>query len=240
MIVIKGVKKYFDHGLVKALNGISFKAEKGEMVSIMGPSGCGNSTLLNLIGALDTPTEGEVWVDGRRLEEHRPFPSFRSRYIGFVFQFHHLIPNLSLLENVELPLLTVPGSRATKRDRAVGLLKEMDLEDRLHFLPTRVSGGERQRAAIARALVNDPQIVLADEPTGNVDSDAGERIVDYLLRLCAEKKTTMLIATHSQEIAGRTGRIIRMRNGRIEGMSLRRPAEPSAADAIAPAGVSSG
>jgi putative ABC transport system ATP-binding protein len=219
MIVVRDVKKYFDNGLVKALNGISFEAEKGEMISIMGPSGCGKSTLLNLIGALDLPTEGEVCIDGKRLMDHRPFQLFRSRYVGFVFQFHHLIPNLSLLENVELPLLATPAPKASRRDKAAGLLKEMDLEDRVHFLPTRVSGGERQRAAIARALVNDPQIVLADEPTGNVDSDTGERILDYLMRLCAEKKMTMLIATHSHEVAGRTRRIIRMRNGRIERLS---------------------
>ena len=188
MIDVREVKKYFDHGLVKALNGISFQVEKGEMVSIMGPSGCGKSTLLNLIGSLDLPTEGEVWIDGKNLMDHRPFQLFRSRYVGFVFQFHHLLPNLSLLENVELPLLATSMPRKARRDLAVALLKEMGLEDRLHFLPTRVSGGERQRAAIARALVNDPRIVLADEPTGNVDSDTGERILDYLLGLCARKR----------------------------------------------------
>ena len=219
MIDVKEVKKYFDHGLVEALTGISFQVEKGEMVSVMGPSGCGKSTLLNLIGALDLPTEGEVWIDGKSLMDHRPFQWFRSRYVGFVFQFHHLIPNLSLLENVELPLFATQVPKKWRYDKAVALLKEMDLEDRLHFLPTKVSGGERQRAAIARALVNDPQIVLADEPTGNVDSDTGEKILDYLLKLCAEKKMTMLVATHSHEIAGRTNRIIRMRNGRMESMS---------------------
>jgi len=223
MIVVKDITKYFDNGLVKALNGISFQAEKGEMISIMGPSGCGKSTLLNLIGALDLPTEGEVWIDGKLLMDHRPFQLFRSRYVGFVFQFHHLIPNLTLLENVELPLFATPTTKKRRRDKAAGLLKEMDLEDRLHFLPTRVSGGERQRAAIARALVNDPQIILADEPTGNVDSDTGERILDYLLGLCAEKNKTMLIATHSHEVADRAKRIIRIRNGRIESMTLGDP-----------------
>jgi putative ABC transport system ATP-binding protein len=219
MIVVREIKKYFDNGLVKALNGISFRIEKGEMVSIMGPSGCGKSTLLNLIGALDLPTGGEIWIDGKNLMDHRPFQWFRSRYVGFVFQFHHLLPNLTLLENVELPLFTSPMPKKLRRDKAAALLIEMGLEDRLRFLPTRVSGGERQRAAIARALVNDPRMVLADEPTGNVDSETGERILDYLLGLSAEKQMTMLIATHSHEIAGRTKRILRMKNGRLEGPS---------------------
>jgi putative ABC transport system ATP-binding protein len=219
MIVVREIKKYFDNGLVKALNGISFRVEKGEMVSIMGPSGCGKSTLLNLIGALDLPTGGEIWIDGKNLMDHRPFQWFRSRYVGFVFQFHHLLPNLTLLENVELPLFTSPIPKKLRRDKAAALLIEMGLEDRLHFLPTRVSGGERQRAAIARALVNDPRMILADEPTGNVDSETGERILDYLLGLSAEKQVTMLIATHSHEIAGRTQRILRMKNGRLEGLS---------------------
>ncbi len=219
MIVVREITKYFDNGLVKALNGISFRVEKGEMVSIMGPSGCGKSTLLNLIGALDLPTGGEIWIDGKNLMDHRPFQWFRSRYVGFVFQFHHLLPNLTLLENVELPLFTSPMPKKLRRDKAAALLIEMGLEDRLHFLPTRVSGGERQRAAIARALVNDPRMVLADEPTGNVDSETGERILDYLLGLSAEKQVTMLIATHSHEIAGRTQRILRMKNGRLESLS---------------------
>lgn len=219
MIVVREITKYFDNGLVKALNGISFQVEKGEMVSIMGPSGCGKSTLLNLIGALDLPTGGEIWIDGKNLMDHRPFQWFRSRYVGFVFQFHHLLPNLTLLENVELPLFTSPMPKKLRRDKAAALLIEMGLEDRLHFLPTRVSGGERQRAAIARALVNDPRMVLADEPTGNVDSETGERILGYLLGLSAEKQVTMLIATHSHEIAGRTQRILRMKNGRLESLS---------------------
>ena len=219
MIVVREITKYFDNGLVKALNGISFRVEKGEMVSIMGPSGCGKSTLLNLIGALDLPTGGEIWIDGKNLMDHRPFQWFRSRYVGFVFQFHHLLPNLTLLENVELPLFTSPMPKKLRRDKAAALLIEMGLEDRLHFLPTRVSGGERQRAAIARALVNDPRMVLADEPTGNVDSETGERILGYLLGLSAEKQVTMLIATHSHEIAGRTQRILRMKNGRLESLS---------------------
>jgi putative ABC transport system ATP-binding protein len=216
MIVVKEVKKYFDNGLVKALNGISFEVEKGEILCIMGPSGCGKSTLLNLIGGLDLPTAGEVRIDGKSLMDHRPLQLFRSRYVGFVFQFHHLIPNLSLLENVELPLFAASVPKRLRREKAVALLREMELENRLHFLPTRVSGGERQRAAIARALVNDPPILLADEPTGNVDSDTGERILEYLLGLCAGRKMTMLIATHSHEIAGKTKRILWMKNGRTE------------------------
>ena len=216
MIVVKDLKKYYDHGLVKALNGISFEVERGEIVSIMGPSGCGKSTLLNLIGTLDLPTEGEVWIDGKRIMDYRPMDAFRARNIGFIFQFHHLIPNLSLVENAELPMFSIPESRRSRRNKAVDLLKEMGLEERMHSLPTRVSGGERQRAAIARAMINDPQIILADEPTGSVDTTTGNRILDFLVNLCGEKKITMIIATHNHEVAAKTNRVIKIRNGLLE------------------------
>jgi putative ABC transport system ATP-binding protein len=220
VISVAHLKKDYDHGLVQALRGISFEVEKGETVSIMGPSGCGKSTLLNLIGTLDLPTEGEIRVDGKPLADYRPFDSFRAKTIGFIFQFHHLIPNLSLLENVELPLYSFPISKRVRRDKAIHLLEEMGLEDRMHFLPTRVSGGERQRAAIARALINNPPIILADEPTGNVDPLIGNRIMDFLLDLCGHNKMTLIIATHNHEIAARTRRTIRIKNGQVDAISL--------------------
>jgi putative ABC transport system ATP-binding protein len=216
MISVKNLKKVYDYGLVKALNGVSFEIEEGEAVSIMGPSGCGKSTLLNLIGTLDSPTEGEIWIGGKNIKDYSPMHAFRAKNIGFIFQFHHLIPNLSLLENVELPMFSLPIPKRLRRDKAIALLKEMDLEARMNFFPTRVSGGERQRAAIARAMMNDPQIILADEPTGSVDTVIGNKILDFLVSLCDKKKITMVIATHNHEVAAKTKRIIRMRNGQIE------------------------
>lgn len=216
MISVDNLKKDYDGGLVQALRGISFQIEKGEAVSIMGPSGCGKSTLLNLIGALDLPTAGEIRIDGKPLADYRPFDSFRTKMIGFVFQFHHLIPNLTLLENVELPQYPLPIPKRERRERAIHLLEVVGLQDRMNFLPTRVSGGERQRAAIARAIINDPAIILADEPTGSVDTFIGNQIIDFLLALCREKQITMLVATHNHELASRTNRIIRLRNGLVE------------------------
>ena len=220
LISVTHLKKDYDNGLVQALRGISFEIQRGETVSIMGPSGCGKSTLLNLIGTLDMPTGGEIRIDGRPLADYRPFDSFRAKTIGFVFQFHHLIPNLSLLENVELPLYPRPISKRERRKKAVQLLEQMGLEDRMHFFPTRVSGGERQRAAIARAIIIDPEIILADEPTGSVDTLVGNRIIDLLLDLSNRKNTTLIIATHNHEIAGRTKRIIRIKNGEVENICL--------------------
>lgn len=219
MISITNLTKDYDGGLVQALRGVSFEVEKGEILSIMGPSGCGKSTLLNLIGALDLPTSGEISIDGRPLTDQRPFDSFRAKTIGFVFQFHHLVPNLTLLENVELPMYSLPVSKSVRREKAIHLLEEMGLEDRMHFLPTQVSGGERQRAAIARAIINDPPIILADEPTGSVDTLIGNRIMGSLLDLCEQKRVTMIIATHNHEIAQRTRRTIRIKNGQVESIS---------------------
>ena len=216
MISVRDVRKVYDYGLVKALNGVSFEIEEGEAVSIMGPSGCGKSTLLNLIGTLDMPTEGQIWIGGKSIADYGSTDLFRAKNLGFIFQFHHLIPNLSLLENVELPMFSLPIPNRLRRNKAIALLKEMGLEDRMNFLPTRVSGGERQRAAIARAMINDPQIILADEPTGSVDTVIGNKILDFLVGLCDKKKITMVIATHNHEVAARTKRIIRMRNGLIE------------------------
>jgi putative ABC transport system ATP-binding protein len=216
MIRVSRVKKHYENGLVRALNGVSFEIGEGEIVSLMGPSGCGKSTLLRLVGTLDFPSEGTVHIAGRDIRDQKPLHRFRREYIGFVFQFHHLIPSLSLLENVEIPLLPTSVSRRVRRERAARLLEEMGLAERMTFFPNKISGGERQRAAIARAMVNDPRIILADEPTGNIDTLTGERILDFLLGTCREKRITMLMATHNHEVAARTDRGIGMRNGLLE------------------------
>jgi ABC-type lipoprotein export system ATPase subunit len=215
MIVARNLVKHYDGGLVKALNGISFEVGKGEVVSIMGPSGCGKSTLLNLLGTLDTPTSGEILIDGRSISTYTPLDRFRSKTIGFVFQFHHLIPGMSLLENAELPMYPLGVSRRAMRQRATEMLVKVGLADRMDFLPTKVSGGERQRAAIARALVNDPSIILADEPTGSVDTETGKAILSYLIDLCHSRGVTMLIATHNREIGAGADRTLRMKDGTL-------------------------
>jgi putative ABC transport system ATP-binding protein len=218
MIAVRDLVKHYDGGLVKALNGVSFEIEKGEVVSIMGPSGCGKSTLLNLLGTLDTPTSGEILIDGRSISTYKPLDSFRSRTMGFVFQFHHLIPGMSLLENTELPMYPLGISRKAMREKATEMLVRVGLEERMHFLPTKVSGGERQRAAIARALVNEPAIILADEPTGSVDTETGTAILSYLVDLCHSNGVTMVIATHNREIGDGTDRVLLMKDGAMEGV----------------------
>lgn len=215
MITAIKLNKYYENGLVRALNGVSFNVQKGETVSVMGPSGCGKSTLLNLIGALDIPDGGELLIGGRDIKDYRPLYQFRAKTIGFVFQFHNLIPSLSLFENVELPMYSQPVSKKERKKKAETILEELGLAHRMNFLPVKVSGGERQRTAIARALINEPPIILADEPTGNLDAETGEMVLDYILNLCHEKGTTVLLATHNHEIAAKTNRIIHIKNGLI-------------------------
>lgn len=216
MIAVKDLVKEYEQGLVRALNGVSFSVGNAEIVAVMGPSGCGKSTLLNLIGRLDSPTRGRIEIGGRDIEEYLPAEDFRARKVGFVFQFHNLIPSMTLVENVELPMYSLAVPKTERRHKASQMLQAMGLSERMNFLPTKVSGGERQRAAIARALVNEPRIVLADEPTGNVDSREGERILDMLIGLRRDKGVTILIATHNHEIGARADRILRMRNGLLE------------------------
>lgn len=216
MIVVADIIKHYDNGLVKALNGLSFEIKRGEIVSLMGPSGCGKSTLLNLIGTLDQPTAGEIWIDGERTSESRYLNTLRAKKIGFIFQFHHLLSNLTLRENVEIPLHSLSLSRSERREKAETLLRQLNLTEKMHRFPTRVSGGERQMTAIARALANEPHIILADEPTGNIDTQTGDVILDYLIEQCRDHNMTMLVATHNHEIANKTERIIHMKNGLLE------------------------
>ena len=218
MIRVKKLYKHYERGLVKALNGISFEVKKGKICSIMGPSGCGKSTLLNLIGALDVPTNGEIIIDGKLLKDIDSLAKYRSKQVGFVFQFHNLIPNITLVENVELPTLAISGMNPIHRkEKALKLLSEVGLEDRADFLPTKVSGGERQRAAVARALINSPKILLADEPTGNVDSETAEFIMSIILKRRWKDNMTTLIVSHNRDIAQQADRTLFMQDGCLVG-----------------------
>jgi len=203
---------------MEALSGVSLAVERGEFLAIMGSSGSGKSTLLHLLGGLDLPTSGEVVIDGVRIstldDEHRTLT--RRAKTGFVFQFFNLIPLLSVAENIALPFLIAGDTASRHRSRIDELLAMVGLAERVTHRPTEMSGGEQQRVAIARAIVGGPAIVLADEPTGNLDSDNGARILDLLVEFNRETGVTTLLATHAGEIAAAAHRIVRMRDGRIE------------------------
>lgn len=202
---------------VVALDDVSLSLANGEVVALMGPSGCGKSTLLQIAGCLDRPTQGRVvlgCLDVTQAPSHR-LHQIRNRMVGFVFQQHRLLPNLSALENVAVPLRYAGMSRRRAADEAGEWLERVGLADRRHHVPSELSGGERQRVAVVRALINRPELVLADEPTGELDSENGEQILDLIAQLNAELGTTFLIATHDSSVAGRADRIIRLRDGRL-------------------------
>lgn len=207
-----------DGAVAEALAGVSFALEPGEFVALLGPSGCGKSTLLNLLGALDRPTGGRVRVDGRDLalltEDQRDL--YRRRTAATVFQFFNLLPTMTALENVALPLLLdgVPSDEADARAEA--LLRDVGLSGKAGSFPWQLSGGQMQRVAVARALVAGPALLLADEPTGNLDSKSGAQVLDLLSGLVAGRGVTILLATHSSEAAARAGRVLRLRDGRLE------------------------
>jgi putative ABC transport system ATP-binding protein len=209
-------KIYGDGAQVRALDGVTLTLYAREFVAIVGPSGSGKSTLLNLLGALDRPTRGEVFINGTSLAAVRDLDQFRSRSVGFVFQTHNLIPTLTARENVEVPM---PGSLlggGRRRARAVELLELVGLARRVNFLPNQLSGGERQRVAIARALANRPAIVLADEPTGNLDSQNTAEIMNLLSELNQTQGTTLIVVTHNHEVARATRRVITLRDGKVQ------------------------
>jgi putative ABC transport system ATP-binding protein len=202
---------------VHALNGLSLKIACGEIVSIMGPSGSGKSTLMNIIGCLDRPTSGEYLLDGEpvaRLNDDQ-LATIRNRKVGFVFQSFNLLSRATALANVELPL-RYSGVARGGRDKAMAALEAVGLSDRVYHRPNELSGGQQQRVAIARALVNDPAIILADEPTGNLDTKSGHEIMELLLNLNREHGTTLIIVTHASDIAAQSQRIIRIRDGVVE------------------------
>ena len=208
-------KIYGDGDGVRALDAVNLQICAGEFVAVMGPSGSGKSTLLNILGALDRPTRGVCLVNGQDLAKVRDLDRFRSKTVGFVFQLHNLIPTLTSVENVEVPLQEEKMSDAARRKRAIELLTLVGLEQRIHFLPSQLSGGQRQRVAIARALANKPAIILADEPTGNLDSKSTDEIMDLLRQLNREHGTTFIVVTHNPAVARAADRIITVRDGKI-------------------------
>ncbi|SDD76326.1 ABC transporter ATP-binding protein [Natrinema hispanicum] len=211
------VKRYqTGHETVEALKDVDFRAERGEMVTIIGPSGSGKSTLLNMIGLLDTPTEGQIRLDGRDVTDFTEdeLTEERRSEIGFVFQDFHLLPMLTATENVELP--TMWDTSVDRHDRAVDLLHRVGLGDRLDHRPDQLSGGQRQRVAIARALINEPDILLADEPTGNLDQDTGRTILEELTRLKEDENIAIVSVTHDEQMIGYADRVVRLIDGEIQ------------------------
>jgi ABC-type lipoprotein export system ATPase subunit len=206
---------YGDGQGVRALDGVNLTVGEGEMVAVMGPSGSGKSTLLNMMGGLDRPTSGLVLIDGQDLAEVRNLDAFRAQTVGFVFQLHNLLPTLTALENVAVPMHGQPIRRGDRRRRAEELLDMVGLADRRDHLPSQLSGGQRQRVAIARALANRPRLILADEPTGNLDTAAGEEVMQLLAHLNKEQGTTIAVVTHDRRVARATGRVLTMRDGQI-------------------------
>ena len=219
IINVKGVNKIYRTNEVEtlALENVNINIEKGEFVSIMGPSGCGKSTLLNIIGLLDAPTSGTVEIDGKSTTgmSDSQLAAFRNRYLGFVFQSFHLIPSLNVTDNVELPLIYRKGvSDKERAEKAREVLERVGLAHRMRHMPGQLSGGQCQRVAIARAIIGTPEIILADEPTGNLDSKMGAEVMDMLHRLNKEDGRTIVMVTHNEEQARQTDRIIRFLDGR--------------------------
>ena len=202
---------------VHALNGVSFTINRGEVVAIIGPSGSGKSTLMNILGCLDVPTEGKYILDGEDVSNLNDdqLAVIRNKKIGFVFQRFNLLGRITALSNVELPM-RYAGVTTDRAERAKRALEAVGLGDRMYHLPSEMSGGQQQRVAVARALVNDPAIILADEPTGNLDTRSGEEIMELILSLNKERGTTIIIVTHDPRIAARTEHVIRVRDGMLE------------------------
>jgi ABC-type lipoprotein export system ATPase subunit len=205
---------YGDGEEIRALDDVNIRIEKGELVSVMGPSGSGKSTLLNMIGALDKPTNGQVYINGHDLAKIKNKDKFRAQTVGFVFQLHNLIPTLTAQENIEVPMMGYV-TRRERRKRSQELLEMVDLSDRMRHLPSQLSGGQRQRVAVARALANNPSLILADEPTGSLDSSAGRAIMQLLRELNKEHAITFMVVTHDPAVARQTKRIIVMEDGKI-------------------------
>ena len=215
LLEAKALTREFDDGQVKALRGVDLSIEEGEFIAVTGRSGCGKSTLLQMLGALDRPTSGSLLYRGQSLPDHPNPAAYRAREIGFIFQAFHLLPTFTAAENVQMPMFGTDRSASERRERSVELLKLVGLGHRLDHFPSKLSGGERQRVAIARSLANSPSVVLADEPTGNLDSENAHSVLELLIRLQQEQGRTMVLVTHDPTIAERAGRIVLMKDGQI-------------------------
>jgi putative ABC transport system ATP-binding protein len=217
MIHLQNVEKVYQTKTIEtvALNNINLDVAKSEFVSVMGPSGCGKSTMLNIMGLLDLPTEGQVKIDGETFESYsdKALAQFRNHTLGFIFQSYHLINDLSVIDNVELPLLYRKINRKERKRLASEALEKVGLGNRMKHFPTQLSGGQKQRVAIARAIVGKPKIILADEPTGNLDSVMGNEVMDILLKLNDIDHTTIVMVTHDETMARKTHRLVRLFDG---------------------------
>lgn len=210
-----GLKKEYDEGQVQALRGVDFRIREGEFVAITGPSGCGKTTLLQMLGTLDRPSSGTLTYRGQLISGVGDQSHYRSHDIGFIFQSFHLLSTFTAVENVQIPMFEMDWSASERRERALTLLGLVGLDKRANHFPAKLSGGERQRVAIARSLANNPSVLLADEPTGNLDSANSVHVLDLLERIHAEKKMTTVLITHDMSIAKRASRTIWMRDGKI-------------------------
>jgi len=215
--MLKAVHITKKYGSLQVLKGVDIEINKGEIVSIVGSSGAGKSTLLHILGTLDKPDEGSIWLNNERIDQlsGKKMAAFRNRHIGFVFQFHHLLPEFSALENVSIPAWIAGQKKKEVTARAIELLTTLGLSDRIDNKPQQLSGGEQQRVAVARALINNPSIVFADEPTGNLDSTHAKELHELFVQLRNDFQQTFLIVTHNEELAAMSDRILHMKDGKI-------------------------
>lgn len=215
MFEATGLTKEYDDGQVQALRGVDFRIHAGEFVAITGPSGCGKTTLLQMLGALDHPSSGSLQYRGQSIPDMADSSAYRAHEIGFIFQAFHLLPTFTAMENVQLPMFETEMSATERQERAGNLLKSVGLAHRLDHFPAKLSGGERQRIAIARSLANQPPVLLADEPTGNLDSANAQGVLELLVQLHREQKMTLVLITHDLTIADLATRTIQMKDGKI-------------------------
>jgi putative ABC transport system ATP-binding protein len=220
ILEIKNLKKNFamENQVIPVIRGINLTVAEGEFIALVGPSGCGKSTFLNLVAGLESPTEGEIWFQDHRLMFHHESESckFRRLHIGFIFQFFYLLPTMNVLENVIFPLLLLGQSEKSAKEQAYIYLEKVEMLHRKNHMPSQLSGGEQQRVAVARALIHQPKLILADEPTGNLDSVSGNRVLTLFRELIRDLKHTVIMVTHSHEATHTADRILRMRDGEFQ------------------------